>query len=303
MSLLPDIIREAKIVSGKDQVPLYKDQIIAMATGLAASGCFESQGILSNSQQDLYKSAEFSNTKPRKNSRSKQSKTAVDQAYFPNLIFNNGSRSTSYHRNARSSDFVHAKNSPLATRLIYNWKPVERETTKSVNQRLKVYKPQKRMEVVARPPSPYRVKSDWETVVPHFHNEKRAIEMKRLQYLKDHTGWSVYPYAGIEERETYNKNIRDTLKQQMDQKSRLIKHEFENSQLEVKYVIEQDKDILSEEKRKRIEKLKFLTTYRNENKQLMQDRWMNEYIHKRNEWQQESQLLEQDPINWSKTLK
>lgn len=159
------------------------------------------------------------------------------------------------------------------------------------------------MEMVARPPSPYRVKTDWETVVPHFHNEKRAIEMKRLQYLKEHTGWSVYPYAGIEERETYNKNIRDTLKQQMDQKGRLIKHEFENNQLEVKYVIEQDKDILSEEKRKRIEKLRFLTTYRNENKQLMQDRWMNEYIQKRNEWQQESTLLEQDPVNWSKTLK
>ena len=65
-----------------------------------------------------------------------------------------------------------------------------------------------------------------------------------------------------------SKNIRDTLKQQMDQKGRLIKHEFENNQLEVKYVIEQDKDILSEEKRKRIEKLRFLTTYRNENKQV-----------------------------------
>jgi hypothetical protein len=35
----------------------------------------------------------------------------------------------------------------------------------------------------------------------------------------------------------------------------------------------------------------------------MQDRWMNDYVAKRNEWHQESQLLEQDPINWSKTLK
>jgi len=29
----------------------------------------------------------------------------------------------------------------------------------------------------------------------------------------------------------------------------------------------------------------------------MQDRWMNDYVAKRNEWHQESQLLEQDPIN------
>ncbi len=35
----------------------------------------------------------------------------------------------------------------------------------------------------------------------------------------------------------------------------------------------------------------------------MEERWMNGYLLKRHEWQQESQLLEQDPINWSKTLK
>lgn len=300
MSLLPDIIREAKIVSGKDQLPLFKDQIIAMATGLASSGYFVDPSLV-DSQIDIKASAQDALLKKKRSFSSKTDK--ADQAYFPNLIFNNRHRSTSYNRNARSSDFINAKNSPLATRLIYNWKPVERETTKSVQSKIKVYKPQKRMDMVARPPSPYRVKSDWETVVPHFHNEKRAIEMKRLQYLKEHTGWSVYPYAGIEEKEVYNKNIRDTLKKQIDQKGRLIKDEFENNQLEVKYIMEQDQNVVNEDKRKRIEKLKFLTTFRNENKQLMQDRWMNDYLVKRNEWQQESQLLEQDPINWSKTLK
>ena len=68
-----------------------------------------------------------------------------------------------------------------------------------------------------------------------------------------------------------SKNIRDTLKQQIDQKGRLIKSEFENNQLEVKYVMEQDQNIVNEEKRKRIEKLKFLTTYRNENKQVIKN--------------------------------
>jgi len=66
----------------------------------------------------------------------------------------------------------------------------------------------------------------------------------------------------------FSKNIRETLKKQIDQRGRLIKNEFENSKLEVKYVIEQDKNILDEDNRKRIEKLKFLTTYRNENKQV-----------------------------------
>ena len=197
MSLLPDIIREAKIVSGKDQIPLYKEQLMAMATGLAASGFFEN---MNDSTNDIkIREPESSGSRKKQSLSSKNS----EQGYFPNLIFNNGYRSTSYNRNVRSTDFLNVKNSPLATRLIYNWKPVERETTKSVQSKIKVYKPNKRIDMPARPASPYKVKSDWETVVPHFHNEKRAIEMKRLQYLKEHTGWSVYPYAGIEEKEQY----------------------------------------------------------------------------------------------------
>lgn len=189
---LPDIIREAKIISGKEQLPLYKEQILAMASGLTASSNFDSHEKLDSCSQ------------MHRNKHNLRGKTShVDQGYFPNLIFNNGTRSTSYTRNTRSRDFINSKNSPLATRLIYNWKPVERESAKSVQSRLKVYKPQKRMDVVARPSSPYRVKSDWETVVPHFHNEKRTIEMKRMQYLKEHTGWSVYPYGSVDEKEDY----------------------------------------------------------------------------------------------------
>jgi hypothetical protein len=36
---------------------------------------------------------------------------------------------------------------------------------------------------------------------------------------------------------------------------------------------------------------------------LMEDRWMNEYYFKRDEWNKERELLNDDPINWSKTLK
>lgn len=66
----------------------------------------------------------------------------------------------------------------------------------------------------------------------------------------------------------FSKQIRDTLKKQMDQKGRLIKHEFENSQMHAKYAIEQDKQILEDDKQKRIEKMKYLTNFRNENKQV-----------------------------------
>jgi hypothetical protein len=35
----------------------------------------------------------------------------------------------------------------------------------------------------------------------------------------------------------------------------------------------------------------------------MEDRWMSEYNLKRNEWINEKQILSDDPVNWSKTLR
>jgi hypothetical protein len=49
MTALPDIIREAKIVSGKDQIPYVKERLLAMATGLAGNGnntYFEGKNLL-----------------------------------------------------------------------------------------------------------------------------------------------------------------------------------------------------------------------------------------------------------------
>lgn len=110
---------------------------------------------------------------------------------------------TPYVRATRSTDFINIKNTPIATNYIYKWKPNERLTSKVVQAKFKTYKPPKRIEMITRPSSPYKVKADYETMGSNFHNEKRTFEMKRLQYLQAHTTWSIYPYAGIEEREDY----------------------------------------------------------------------------------------------------
>ena len=191
MTLLPDITREAKIVSGKEiingssQVPP------------ATNASFEASSLLENSE------LKDDHTASKIMFRKKQQSLSANNDKFPNLIFNDHNRSTAYQRLARSSDFINAKNSPLATRLIYNWKPNERLTSKVVQAKVKIYKPSKRIEMTGRPSSPYKLKVDYETSEPHFHNEKRALEMKRIQYLKEHTNWSIYPYAAVEERETY----------------------------------------------------------------------------------------------------
>jgi hypothetical protein len=191
MTLLPDITREAKIVSGKE---------ITNGSSLAppaTNASFEANSFIENSEiKDDYSASKIL-------FRKKPQSLSAATEKFPNLIFNDHNRSTAYQRLARSSDFTNAKNSPLATRLIYNWKPNERLTSKVVQTKVKIYKPSKRIEMTGRPSSPYKLKVDYETTEPHFHNEKRALEMKRLQYLKEHTTWSIYPYAAVEEREHY----------------------------------------------------------------------------------------------------
>ena len=134
----------------------------------------------------------------REKSELKDKKTQL-----PHLILNNKLKSSSYRRLARSEDFERVKASPLATRLIYNWRPVERQPTRVVQAKVKVYKPPKRIEMPARPSSPYKLFVDYETKDPHAQNHERTMSMKRLQYLRQHTEWSIFPYAAIEEREEY----------------------------------------------------------------------------------------------------
>jgi hypothetical protein len=125
------------------------------------------------------------------------------QQKLPSLVFNDGQRSLAYTRVIRSSDFVNVRNAPIATRLIYNWEPAKRNTTKMATSKVKLFKPKKRIEMPARAPSPYKIQWGWETSEASFHNEKRALEMKSLRYMQDHAKWSVYPYAAVDEKEEY----------------------------------------------------------------------------------------------------
>ena len=202
MTLLPDISREAKIVSGKELKTLdsnYHSHSASLATAPTATHVsYDLSASLDHTEiKDDHTMSKVATRRHKQPSLT----DATDK--FPNLIFNDTNKSSAYQRLARSSDFLNVKNSPIATRLIYNWKPVERATRKLVQAKVKIYKPSKRIDMPGRPQSPYKLKVDYETTEPHFHNEKRTLEMKRMQYLREHTSWSIYPYAAVEERETY----------------------------------------------------------------------------------------------------
>ena len=203
-SLLPDIVKEAKIVSGKENNNSASNGNLAAATATSISYDFLTRESLdlANDSSKIKSQVKISTNNNNNNMKKKHSFSAKD-VNFPHLILNDTNRSSSYQRAQRPSDITNVQNSPLATRLIYNWKPLERLPTKVVQAKVKIYKPPKRIDQPARPPSPYRIKSDWETIDTHFHNQKRTQEMKSLQYLKQHTNWSIYPYASIDEREGY----------------------------------------------------------------------------------------------------
>ena len=161
MTLLPEIIREAKIVSGKDQPTFMQKSKKKGQESTATDGeTFASSSVIvvSGNDKDEAKNAKTSGNEPenfvsasnnsmtqapprKRTSRSHHRITVAETltqvhatsdadgkgekaSLFPSLILNDKNRSTAYQRPPRSSDFANVKNSPTATRLIYNWKVV-----------------------------------------------------------------------------------------------------------------------------------------------------------------------------------
>ena len=174
MTVFPDIIREPSIISIKPNGIMVKS---------SASG--------SSLLTDLKKLN--NNATP-----------VSGPSSYPALIFNDTNRSTSYHRLSSNGELSSKLvNSPLETNVLYNWPATQRFNTSEMKSRSRVYKPVSRISQPGRPPAPYKVHSSYETEETNFHNEKRTLEMKRWQYFRDHTQWSIFPYAPIDERECY----------------------------------------------------------------------------------------------------
>ena len=75
MTLFPDIIREAKIISGKDQIPYVKEQLLAMASGLAANNTY-------------YDASDENGERIISKKKLSSSATPGEKTFLPNLIFN-----------------------------------------------------------------------------------------------------------------------------------------------------------------------------------------------------------------------
>lgn len=216
MTMLPDITREPTVVSIK---PSSSNNNIKQGHSWSANAALNNStptlNVISASTNNLSgtnlpeTAISYNNNVNNVNNNNNNNDTNNNtDSHFPSLIFNDKKRSTAYHRLSRlnsSNGEIDSKliTSPIATNIYHNWPATQRLRASAVKAKSRVYKPSQRISEPSRPPAPYKVNTSYESVEAHFHNEKRVWEMKRWQYIREHTTWSIYPYAALDERESY----------------------------------------------------------------------------------------------------
>ncbi|CAF0792560.1 unnamed protein product [Adineta ricciae] len=180
----------------------------------------------------------------------------------------------------------------------YLWEPLQRE---DIRHQYDQYVPPQRL-TTSRPDEPYRMSSRFETQDRHFHNYRRTQAMQQKQWNKDHIQYTIYPYSQIAERESYNKYMRTSLKEQIKEKIQFDKTERGRKNLECQSIIEKDRQDLEQYKQKQQQRAKYLLEFTTKNKELMENKWAHDRWNRVHQWHVERVILADDPINWSKTL-
>lgn len=104
-------------------------------------------------------------------------------------------------------------------------------------------------------------------------------------------------------KELYRSDIRSTLKGQIDERMRNKQRQFDDSLNHSIRIFEKDRRDCMDDRQKRSDKLQFLFTFTQANKQMMEERWRERRERRNSEVQHERELLRHNPINWSHTLK
>lgn len=180
----------------------------------------------------------------------------------------------------------------------YLWEPVHRE---DIRHQYDEYVAPQRI-IASRPDGQEKMTTMFETQDRHFRNYKRVQEMQQRQWNREHMQYTVYPYSHAEERELYNKQIRSTLKEQIEHKVQSDKTELELKNRATEMIIEQDRQYLEQEKQRQNQRAKLLAQATAKNKELMQNKWEYDQWNRVHQWHVERAILADTPINWSKTM-
>jgi len=163
--------------------------------------------------------------------------------------------------------------------------------------------PRYRIEVL-HPPTTKRRTVALETGRQHLHLSDRSGTMQRREMKTRHGEWKKPFYGSPTVKEIYRSNVRSALKTQIKDQTLRRREDFENQLNQSIQIFERDKRHRYEDWKKHRDKIQFmLVTFTRENQKTMEMQWKDRRVNRLKEAKFERELLKQNPINWSCTLK
>lgn len=142
-----------------------------------------------------------------------------------------------------------------------------------------------------------------ETTDAHYQNELQTYLLKREQYHKFHRNWMRPFYGDKIEQEDYKKDVRESLKGQMDYKDEQHKTWMVERVKESESAFKHDSKCLTDDREAYKHSKIHLMKFRDENKKIMEEKEKQEKVTREKQFDQERELLRYNPINWSQSLR
>jgi hypothetical protein len=153
------------------------------------------------------------------------------------------------------------------------------------------------------PPPPERRTISLETDDVNAHNQSRRDLMAKRDYHRYHTNWSRYYYGNTTEKELYQKYLRQSLKEQMEDSKKKDKEDFLSRSKESRVALQRDREDIESDVVSGRKRMQDMTTFRDANKELMDQVAQRKRLQKFQENQVDREVLKYNPINWSCSLK
>ncbi|XP_070558114.1 uncharacterized protein [Ptychodera flava] len=141
-----------------------------------------------------------------------------------------------------------------------------------------------------------------ETTGAHHVIEQRTLAMKQREHYRYHSGWEKPFYGSPAEKETYRRDIRSKLKEQMSDRILLEKQLLRDKVQESKQAVEYDRQCIESDRADIMKKAAHLRQFRDENKKLMEWKEHQDRLNRLLQNKYEQELIRYNPINWSHSL-
>lgn len=147
-----------------------------------------------------------------------------------------------------------------------------------------------------------RINATIETADIQYNLEKKRLNKKRELRTVQYGNYCKNFYGSPSEKEVLKSEHRQALLNQCREKEIAQKHAFRNKVKESQDAVALDQSYQELDSKQLDTRSKYLKQFRDQNKVLMEKRSAESRKLREEENRKERELLQRDPINWSKTL-